>query len=121
MGRALRSLPERMPKNVDARVVAIFRDDIAIIPQGDTVIRRDDLVFFLAAHNDIRTVMRELRRLDDPVKRIMLAGGGNIGCKLALDLEHRYHVKLIERSSQQAKQITEHLEKAIVLVGDCAD
>lgn len=121
VGHELRALPERMPKDVDARVVAIFREDIAIIPEGDTVIRRDDLVFFLAAYNDIRTVMRELRKLDDPVKRIMLAGGGNIGSKLAVDLEDRYHVKLIERSSKQAKSITEHLEKAIVLVGDCAD
>lgn len=121
VGHELRALRERIPKEVDARVVAIFRENEAIIPEGDTIIRRDDLVFFLAAHNDIRTVMRELRRLDDPIKRVMLAGGGNIGAKLAEELEDDYHVKLIERSPGRARSIAEKLEKAIVLVGDCAD
>ncbi len=121
VGQQLRTLREHIPAKIDARVVAIFRDNEAIIPEGDTVIRRDDLVFFLAAHHDIRTVMRELRRLDDPVKRVMLAGGGNIGSKLAAELEDHYHVKLIERSSSKAHAIAESLEKAIVLVGDCAD
>lgn len=121
VGHELRALRERIPKEVDARVVAIFRDNEAIIPEGDTIVRRDDLVFFLAAHNDIRTVMRELRRLDDPIKRVILAGGGNIGAKLAEELEDHYHVKLIERSPSRARSIAEKLEKAIVLVGDCAD
>jgi len=121
VGQQLRALREHMPAKVDARVVAIFRENEAIIPKGDTIIRRDDLVFFLAAHNDIRTVMRELRRLDDPVKRVLLAGGGNIGSKLAAELEDDYHVKLIERSPSKAHVIAENLEKAIVLVGDCAD
>jgi len=121
VGHELRSLKEHVPETVDARVVAIFRGDEAIIPQGDTIIKRDDLAFFLAARSDIRTVMSELRRMDEPINRIMLAGGGNIGSKLADELEHDFHVKLIERSPERAGAIAEDLENAIVLVGDCAD
>lgn len=121
VGHELRTLRERMPSGVDARVVAIFRGEGAIIPEGDTVIQQDDLVFFLAARRDIRRVMSELRRNLAPVKRVMLAGGGNIGSRLARKLRHDYHVKIIERNPQRAQETAEALENAIVLMGDCAD
>ena len=75
--------------NIDTRVVAIFRRDRAILPDGDTVIEAGDEVFCLAAADNIRQVMRELRRMDKPVKRVMIAGGGNIGLRLARALEAR--------------------------------
>jgi len=65
--------------------------------------------------------MKELRPLDNPVRRIILAGGGNIGSNLARQLERNHHVKIIERNPQRAEEIAESLEKAIVLIGDCAD
>ncbi|GAB4194635.1 MAG: Trk system potassium transporter TrkA [Wenzhouxiangellaceae bacterium] len=121
VGHQIRTLRERIPSGVDARVVAIFRDEGAIIPEGDSVVQLDDLVFFLAARKDIRRVMGELRRSVNPVKRVMLAGGGNIGSRLAHKLRHDYHVKIIERNREHAETVAESLENAIVLVGDCAD
>ena len=78
VGHELRTLRDHMP-NIDTRVAAIYRRDRAILPEGHTVIEADDEVFFIAATNDIRAVMSELRRLDKPYKRIMIVGGGNIG------------------------------------------
>ncbi len=120
VGHALRCLPEHMP-GVDIRVAAIFRRGQAIIPEGDTVIEVDDEVFFIAAKKDIRAVMGELRRLDKPNKRIMIAGGGNIGMGLAKALENDYQVKLIDHNEQRSKQISEVLDRTIVLWGDAAD
>ena len=77
VGHELRELGEHMP-GIKTRVAAIFRRGAAIIPQGDTVIEVDDEVFFIAAKEDIRAVMGEMRRLDKPVKRVILVGGGNI-------------------------------------------
>lgn len=51
----------------------------------------------------------------------MIAGGGNIGTRLARSLEKNYQVKLIERNPQQATHISESLQKTVVLQGDCAD
>ena len=121
VGHELKSLRQKLPREVDARVAAIFRRDEAIIPQGDTVIEIDDIVFFLAAKRDIPVVMSELRRMSGPANRILLSGGGNIGASLARRLERNHHVKLIEHDPRRAEIIAEDLDTAIVLVGDCAD
>ena len=108
VGQALRTLPEQMP-GIEARVAAIYRQDRAIIPQGDTVIEADDEVFFIAARKHIRAVMGELRRLDKMVKRLIIAGGGNIGTRLAQGLEERFQVKVIERDPTTARRLSEQL------------
>lgn len=120
VGHELRTLNEHMP-NVETRVAAIFRHGRAINPEGRTVVEPDDEVFFLAADRNIESVTAELRKLDKPCKRIILAGGGNIGSQLAQVLERRFQVKLIERDARRAKTLSEILGKAIVLQGDAAD
>ena len=120
VGHALRTVEDYLP-NVETRIAAVFRRGKAIIPEGDTVIEVDDEVFFIAATHHIRSVMAGLRELDRPSKRIMIAGGGNIGTRLAKALESRYHVKLIEHHADRTEEISEILNKTIVLQGDAAD
>jgi len=120
VGHELRALYEHMPE-VDARVAAVYRQDRAIQPEGTTVIEADDEVFFVAAPNHIRAVMSELRKQERPFKRLLFAGGGNIGRNLARALEHRYRIKIIEQDMDRAKQISEELQNSIVLQGDAAD
>ncbi len=119
VGQEIRLLRQHMP-GVDTRVAAIFRKDRPIIPEGSTVIEADDEVFFVAAQNDIKACMGELRRLDKPYKRIMIAGGGNIGLRLAEELEHRYQVKIIERNAKRCSFLSETLENAIILNGEAS-
>ena len=122
VGHEIRELRQHLPAHVDARVAAIFRAGRPVKPEGSTVIQADDEVFFLADARNITTVMSELRRLDSrPTRRLLIAGGGNIGRKLARRLEKRYQVKVLERSRDRARAIAEELLNAIVLVGDCAD
>lgn len=120
VGHELRTLSKHLP-GAEARVAAIFRRDRPIIPEGHTVIEADDEVFFIAARKNIRAVMSELRRLDKPIKRVMLAGGGNIGVRLAKVLEGQYQVKIIEHNYDRSRQISEELHRTIVLHGDAAD
>jgi trk system potassium uptake protein TrkA len=120
VGHELRELREHMP-GIETRVAAIFRRGKAIVPEGDTTIEADDEVFFIAAAKHIRAIMGELRRLDKPTRRVMLAGGGNIGRRLANALENRYQVKVIEHSLARARALSEELNKTIVLQGDAAD
>jgi trk system potassium uptake protein TrkA len=120
VGQALKTLPEHL-KGTDARVAAIYRGNTSIKPTGDTIIEHGDEVFFVAAQKDIRRVMNEMQRQQDPVRRVVIAGGGNIGFRLAHTLERQYQVKLIERDSRRARRISELLGNTIVLNGDAAD
>jgi trk system potassium uptake protein len=120
VGHSLSELPQHL-KKMEVRIVAIYRDGRALAPEGDTVITEGDEVFFLAARDDIQRVMTEMRHGDDPVRRVVIAGGGNIGLRLAQSLEKHNQVKLIERDARRARKISELLENAIVLHGDAAD
>ncbi|MEZ5509871.1 MAG: Trk system potassium transporter TrkA [Gammaproteobacteria bacterium] len=120
VGRELRYLRQHMPA-VDTRVAAIFRRDRPIIPEGTTVIEADDEVFFIAAKNHIRAVMSELRGLEHNYKKIIIAGGGNIGERLCDALENRYQVKIIERNPGRCAFLAEKLNKTIVIRGNASD
>lgn len=120
VGQELRFLKHHMP-NVETRVAAIYRQGKAIMPQGHTVIEADDEVFFIAARENIRAVSSELRRSEKPYKRIMIAGGGNIGLRLAKRIESRYSVKIFELFPERCKALSEELNYAIVLQGSASD
>ena len=79
VGQRIATLKEHMP-NTEGRIAAIYRQGKAMLPEGDTVIQEGDEVFFIADRKDIRVFMSEMRRLEDPVRRVVIAGGGNIGC-----------------------------------------
>lgn len=120
VGQQLKQLPTHI-EGRDARVAAIYRGGQSIKPEGDTVIEHGDEVFFIAAREDIRLVMNEMQKLEDPVRRVVIAGGGNIGFRLAQHLEVQHQVKLIERDQRRARRVSEMLSNTIVLSGDAAD
>ncbi len=120
VGHPLKDLKKDIP-NVDARIAAIFRGDTSVLPDGNTVVQAGDEVFCLAATKDIRQVMHELRRMDKPVRRVMIAGGGNIGLRLGRALERDYSVKVIEYDKRRCEILSTRLDRALVLQGDVTD
>ncbi|EIJ35054.1 Trk system potassium transporter TrkA [Thiothrix nivea] len=121
VGHPLSDMHEHMP-GLQARVAALFRKGKPLIPNGDTVVEANDEIFLIASPKHIRAIISELRKLDKPYKRIILAGGGNIGNRLARQLEEsRYQVKIIEKNNDRAAKLAERLDKTIVLEGDAAD
>jgi trk system potassium uptake protein TrkA len=120
VGQPLNFLRSHMPQ-VETRVAAIFRQDRPIIPEGNTVVQADDEIFFIAATDNIRSVLREIRRMDKPAKRVMIVGGGNIGRRLAKALERDYQVKLIENNKKSCERLAGELANTLVLNGDGTD
>jgi trk system potassium uptake protein TrkA len=125
----IQDLRKHIP-GVDTRIVAIFRNDRSVQCEGTTIIQAGDEVFFLAAAKDIRAVMRELRRMDKPVRRVIIAGGGNIGLRLAraldtgegIDWGSGFNVKIIESSKRRCEYLAAQLSnRALVLHGDATD
>jgi trk system potassium uptake protein TrkA len=120
IGHQLKDLRSHIP-DAEVRVAAIYRGDRNIKPEGDTIIEEHDEVFFVAARADMRAMMKELSTEEASVRRVVIAGAGNIGFRLARALEERVKVKLIERSPDRARRAAETLRNTLVLTGDAAD
>lgn len=120
VSKKLSQLPEYIP-HVAIRVVAIFRNDRSIELTGETTIEIGDEVFFVVAGEHVNTVMSALRRAEEPYKRIVIAGGGNIGSCLAKALEKDYQVKLIELDRKRCELLAEKLTHTTVLCGEASD
>ena len=120
VGHQLKELRSHIP-NREVRVAAIYRGGRSIAPAGDTAIAEHDEVFFVAARDDMRAMMKELSTEEAPVRRVVIAGAGNIGLRLARALEERAQVKLIERNAERSRRAAEMLRNTLVLTGDAAD
>jgi trk system potassium uptake protein TrkA len=120
VGHEIKEISKNDP-GLEFRIVAIFRKGKAIIPDGNTIIEPEDEVFFIGAPKHIRTLLKKIRNTEKSAKRIIIAGGGNIGIRLASVLESRFQVKLIEIDSARAHVASEILKHAIVLQGDAAN
>ncbi len=103
------------------RIVAIFRAGIAVVPNGSTVIHDGDEVFFVAPREEIQSVMSAMKKLEPYYQRVIFAGGGHIGKRLASKLEHKYQIKIIEKDLDRVKNIANELERCTVIHGDSTD
>jgi trk system potassium uptake protein TrkA len=105
VGSPIKEMRGHLPPEIDGRIAAIYRRDGAITPTGETIIEDGDEVFLLAAEEHIRAVMRELRRSVEPVKRVMIAGGGNIGMRVAQALARQVPGQA-DRGRPAARRVT---------------
>jgi trk system potassium uptake protein TrkA len=121
IGQSIRDITAKLSQNQEIRIVAIYRNNAAIAPDGDTIFIDGDEVFFLAQTDAILSIMKKLNRLDAPYKKIFIAGGGNIGLRLAKALEKDFQVKILEHNLGLCREIAEELTHAIVLHGDTMD
>ncbi|MDR0234539.1 MAG: Trk system potassium transporter TrkA [Zoogloeaceae bacterium] len=119
--KPIREIRSHLPPGTDARIVAISRHGDPITPDGDVRLYPGDEVFILSAAEHIQRVLFEIRPRENPVRRIMIAGGGNIGFRVASALESRYEVKIIEPNKPRADFIAESLKDSLVLYGSAMD
>jgi len=120
-GKPVRALREYLPAGVDARIAAVFREHRPIDPEGGAQVRAGDEIFLLAASEHIRRVLQVLRKAPESARRVLIAGGGNIGARVATRLERTYDVKLVECDQARAEAIAVGFASALVLTGDCTD
>jgi trk system potassium uptake protein TrkA len=119
---SLAEIPKLVP-GADMRIVAIYRQDTVLpVLDGATRIEPGDEVFVLAATEHIGTVLGALRHRAEPVKRVMIAGGGKVGLRLARQLEDRYQLKIIEPHHGRCQYLSTQLRAgSLVLNGDATD
>ncbi len=121
LDRQIREIHKDLPEGVDGRICAIYRNNRLIIPDGDTIIIEGDEVSILGATDYINVLLEEVRDTEKKARKVMIAGGGNIGFRLAKRLESRFNLKIIEQRQQRAEWLSENLNDALVLLGSSSD
>ena len=102
-------------------VVAVFRRSHFVPPRPGLVLEPTDEVYFMAAPKDVQPVLAALHPARRTNRRIIIAGGGNLGLRLAEIIEPDYHVRLIERDPVRCRYLAGSLRRTIVLNGDATD
>jgi trk system potassium uptake protein TrkA len=122
VGHRLDEIPRLVPR-ADMRMVAIYRQDKALADVcGSTCIEPGDEVFVLSATEHLRGVLGALRERDRPVRRVMIAGGGRVGLRLARQLHGEVQVKMVEVSRTRCDYLATQLPgDVLILNGDSTD
>ena len=121
VGHRLDEIPTLVP-NLDMRVVGLFRRDQPLKADGSTRIEAGDEAFVLTRTAAVTEVLCALRERDRPVRRILIAGGGKVGLRLARELRGRCEIRLIELDRQRCEYLAAELgSEVLVLHGDATD
>ncbi|MEY2685409.1 MAG: Trk system potassium transporter TrkA [Pseudomonadota bacterium] len=121
VGHTIAEFRDRFPV-AEMRVVALYRLDTEMEATKSTRILPGDEVFVLAASDKIRHVLAAIHNIDKPVQRLMIAGGGKVGLRLARSLAGQCQVKLIESNAQRCHYLAGELPSSmLVLQGDAVD
>ncbi|WP_434777307.1 Trk system potassium transporter TrkA [Neisseria sp. Ec49-e6-T10] len=121
IGKPIKEIRNDLPEGVDGNICAIYRNNRLITPEGDTVIIEGDEVFIIGAKDHIPLLLDEVRHSERKARKVIVAGGGNIGFRLASRLEHHFDVKVIENRQTRAEWLSENLNDSLVLLGSSTD
>jgi len=103
-------------------VGAIVRGDQVVIPSGADTIQADDLIYVVSRSDDLHNILHSLGIRDEPLRRVIIVGGGQTGRGLARALDGRkISTKLIDRDPQRCADLAQSLGKVLVINGDGTD
>jgi len=104
----------------NAKICAFIRKDkLYSIEDGDILENGDELLFICKEENieDITKIFRKIKNN----KRIMIAGGGNIGKHLCQSISDSHQVKVIESNEERADYLSEIIDDATIINADSSN
>lgn len=106
----------------DIIVCLILRDGEVIIPDGSTIIKKNDLISVTGTHEDLITFYNDVGLIDKKLKSTLIIGGGRITHYLLKQLDlSQTEVKVIELKKDVAIQLSHQFPEVIVINGDGSD
>ena len=120
-GLKLSDIPSQMGKE-RALIAAVIRDEELIIPRGRDRLKSGDFVYFITEEDKLEKTLAAFGKYSQPLKRVLIVGGGRIGYRLASRLEKKsIYTKIIEKNPERCAQLAEKMNKVVVLCGDGSD
>ncbi len=101
------------------RAVAIKRNDRTIIPRGKEQFQSGDLVFVISTREGIEEMMKTSGKESFEAKSVMVLGGSRIGKHVALYMQKKCEVKLIDSDPERCEALAEILDNTLIINGDC--
>jgi trk system potassium uptake protein TrkA len=99
-------------------MIAIHRSGELIIPHGDTLFKEGDLVYILGKCNIVAQFAEWVCPEIKPMKKVIIAGGGDLGLMLAKLLEDSVECVLLEKDEERARFCSSQLHKTLILRAD---
>jgi len=103
------------------RAILIVRDEQTFIPSPGDVFQVNDIVYAVSSRKGLERLMKisgqEKVKIDD----VMIFGGSKIGALTAQKLEHHFNVKLVEKDKHRCMELSEFLNKTLIINVDARD
>jgi trk system potassium uptake protein TrkA len=104
------------------RLIAVMRNEKLLIPRGDMRFEVEDTVYCVGQPSDVRAFLDVVRPDRIAVHKVIIAGGGGVGSRLARHLERTdKQVLVIEEDNERAHECSASLKKSIVVSGNALD
>ena len=103
-------------------ICAVSRDGELFIPRGNFVLHAGDELYLTGDPQDMEAAFHRMNLYVNPVKNVMITGGGRISYYLAKTLRDRkMNIKIFERDKEAAALLAEALPEAVILNADADD
>ena len=107
-----------------ATVVGIFRDGHLTVAHSGDQLHAGDLAYVICQREHVRRTLGLFDHEEQEARRIIIAGGGNIGHFVARTIEEhqpKTRLKIIETDREKAVSVSEQLRNTVVLHGSALD
>lgn len=117
VGHTLLSFTEKQ-KPLSYRTVAITRDGRTIIPHGNDTYMEGDMVYIITKEDSVKEVMAFSGQSNIDINNLMILGGSQIGQRIALELQDKVNIKLVEYIADKAYKLAETLDSTLIINED---
>jgi trk system potassium uptake protein TrkA len=103
-------------------IAAIIRNNEVIVPGGHDKVKHKDLIYLVCETRNLEKSLEMFGIIIQPIRNVLIIGGGRIGERLAKSLENdSIKTKIIESDIDRCQYLSTQMQKTIVLHGDGSD
>ena len=96
-------------------VCAVLRDDIVYIPSGDFCLEAEDEICITASEEDLPHLLKEFGLYSDPVKNVLIVGGGRTTYYLQKMLhQSKMNMTIIEKDKIRCRELAERYPCTVI-------